>query len=69
MFANASMINESITLQLHEQYPLCIQCNLKDDGFIKDYHLKLLINLYWMKSQHKIILIKKVKTKLTHHSN
>ena len=37
MFANACMINGSITLQLHKEYPLCVECKLKDDGFIRYY--------------------------------
>ena len=37
MIANGFVINNSITLQIHEQYPLCIQCDLKDGGFIKYY--------------------------------
>ena len=37
MIANGSVINNSITLQIHEKYPLCIQCDLKDGGFIKYY--------------------------------
>lgn len=37
MFANGSVINDSITLHIHEEYPLCIQCDLKDGGFIKYY--------------------------------
>ena len=37
MFGNVCIMNKLITLQFHEGYPLCIQCDLKNGGFIKFY--------------------------------